>query len=203
MSEKFANKLINMQLISSEEKDIYSYGFKQGFLLLLNIITIIVVGFIFNMVWQTIIFMAAYSFIRGYAGGYHANTPFACYLFSIAMIAAVLWIIKLIPWNSFICFIIVVVSSILILLIGPVEDSNKPLDLKEKEIFKKRTNINLSVLIGVILFFWFTGGKQISIIIAMGICMISVMLVLGRIKNMNLEEVHNNIETIQHNLNSK
>lgn len=188
ISEKFANKLINMQLISSEEKDIYSYGFKQGFLLLLNTVTIIVVGFIFNMVWQTIIFMVAYSFIRDYAGGYHAKTPFRCYLFSIAMITTVLWLIKLIPWNGFICFIITVTSSIVILLIAPVEDSNKPLDRKEKEIFRKRTNINLSVLIGVILFFWFMGGKQISINIVMGIYMISAMLVLGKIKNIIIEK---------------
>jgi len=183
MSEKFADKLAKMQLISIGDKEIYSYGFKQGILLLLNAITVIVVGLIFNMVWQTIIFMVAYSFIRGYAGGYHAKTPFICYLFSIVMIIVVLWLIKSIPWNGFICFIIVLVSSILIFKLAPVEDSNKPLDQKEKVIFKKQVNTNLSILIGCILFFWLIGGDQISIIIAVGIFMVAIMLAFGKIKN--------------------
>ncbi|MBU5314543.1 accessory gene regulator B family protein [Tissierella carlieri] len=183
LSEILTDKLISMQIISVEEKDIYSYGFKQGLLLLLNMITIIIIGFFFNMIWQSVIFMVAYSILRVYAGGYHASTPFSCYLFSVVMITAVLWLIKLIPWNGFICFIITTVSCIIILLIAPVEDANKPLDQEEKRIFKKRTNIILGVLIGFALLFWFTGEKQISICIIMGICLISVMLVLGKIKD--------------------
>lgn len=185
MSEKFADRLITMQLISKEEQEIYSYGFKQGILLLLNAMTVIVVGLIYGMVWQTIIFMIFYSFIRGYAGGYHAKTSFICYLLSIAMITAVLWLTKLIPLNGSVCFIMVLTSSIIIFILAPIEDGNKPLDRKEKEVFKKRTNINLSISIGCVLFFWFIGGEQISIIIAMGICMVAIMLVFGKIKNLN------------------
>ncbi len=85
------------------------------------------------------------------------------------MITAVLWLIKIIPWNGFICFIITIVLSIIILLIAPVEDSNKPLDQKEKIIFKKWININLCILAGWTIFFWFIG-------------MICFMLLLGKNK---------------------
>lgn len=183
LSEKLTDKLLKMQIINYEEKDLYYYGFKQGFLLLLNMITIITIGIIFNMIWQSVIFMVAYSILRVYAGGYHASTPFRCYLFSVAMITAVFWLIKQISWNAFICFIITTVSGIIILLIAPVEDANKPLDQDEERIFKKRTNVVLGVLIGSALLFWFKGGKQISICIIMGICLVSVMLVLGKIKD--------------------
>lgn len=179
-----------MKVINDEEKDLYYYGFKQGFLLLLNLITVIIIGIIFNMIWQSVIFMAVYSLLRAYAGGYHANTQSRCYLFSIGMITAVLWIIKLIPWNGSICFITTAVSSKIILLIAPVEDRNKPLDLKEKKVFKKRTNIILGVLIGIVLPFWFMGGKQISICIVMGIAVISFMLALGEIKNIFWDKVN-------------
>lgn len=182
LSERLTDKLLKMQIINYEEKNLYYYGFKQGFLLLLNMITIIMIGIIFNMIWQSVIFMVAYSILRVYAGGYHASTPFNCYLFSVVMITAVLWLIKVISWNGLICFIISIVSGIIILLMAPVEDANKPLDQEEKRIFKKRTNLVLGVLIGFALLFWFTGGKQISICIIMGICLISVMLLLGKIK---------------------
>lgn len=190
LSEKLTNKLLKMQLINDEEKDLYTYGFKQGFLLLLNMITVIIIGIIFNMIWQSIIFMVSYSLLRAYAGGYHANTQSRCYLFSVGMIITVLWLIKLIPWNGLIFFIITAVSNIVILLIAPIEDSNKPLNQKEMEIFKKHANIILGVLTGFALLFWLMGGIQISICIVMGICLISVMLVLGKIKNMNIKKAN-------------
>lgn len=186
LSEILTDKLISMQIINVEEKDIYSYGFKQGLLLFLNMITMILIGLFFNMIWQSVIFIIAYSILRIYAGGYHASTPFRCYLFSVVLITTVLRLIKLISWNSFICFIITTVSGINILLIAPVEDANKPLDQEEKKNFKKRINIILSILIVFALLFWLKGGKQISICIIMGICLNSVMLVLGKIKDIKV-----------------
>lgn len=190
LSEKFTDKLLEMQIIKDEEKDIYSYGFKQGIILLINMITMIIIGLLFNMIWESIIFMVSYSFLRVYAGGYHANSNLSCYLFSVAMMAAVLWLIKLIPWNSFICSIIAVVTSMIILLLAPVEDNNKPLDKKEKEVFKKRTNIVLGILTGFTITFWVMDKQMVSICIVMGVTVLSVMLVLGKVKNMYIGTVN-------------
>lgn len=184
LSDKLTDKLLKMQIINSEEKELYYYGLKQGFLLLLNMMTVIIIGFIFNMIWQSVIFVITYSLLRAYAGGYHASTQAGCYLFSLVMIISVLWLIKLIPWNGFIIFIITIVASMIILIIAPVEDSNKPLDQKEKVIFKKRTNSILSVLAASALLFWLIDVNLISICMVMGICIISIMIVLGKIKNM-------------------
>jgi len=183
LAGRFTDKLIKMQIINKEDRDLYCYGFKQGFLLFLNVISVIIIGMFFNMIWQSVIFMIAYSCLRIYAGGYHANTEFSCYIFSLIMIIVVLWLINLIPWNSFICLSITVISNLIILLLAPVEDANKPLDHKEIEIFKKRTYIILVILSLFVLFFWFVGVKQVSICIMMGICVVSIMLILGKIKN--------------------
>jgi len=183
LARKLTDKLVKMQVINNEDKDLYCYGFKQGFLLFLNMITVIIIGVIFNMVWHSVIFMIAYSCLRVYAGGYHANTELNCYFFSLIMIMTVLWIIKLVTWNGLTCFIITTISSLIILLIAPIEDANKPLDQEEKKIFKKRTNIVLSILILPILFLWFGETKQISICMMMGICFVAIMLILGKVKN--------------------
>lgn len=185
ISERFANRLINMQIIRSEEKEIYSYGFRQGLLLLLNTVTIILIGLIFNMFWETMLFMVFYSSIRIYAGGYHASSPVTCYLISILMISMVLGLIKLTSWNGYLCSIIIVISNIVILLIAPTEDIKKPLDPNEKKFFKKRANIVLGTSNVLALFFWFIGINKISICIVMGVCTVSFMLLAGRIKNMS------------------
>lgn len=189
LPEILTEKLIEMQIINLEEKDIYFYGFKQGFLLLLNIITMIIIGFLFNMIWESIIFMVSYSILRVYAGGYHASTPIRCYLFSIVMIVAVLLLMKSIPWNGFISIIITISSGINIFLMAPVEDANKPLDPEENRKFKKRTNIILGILIVLALSLWFGNRREFSICIIMGICLISIMLVLGKVKSIREKSI--------------
>lgn len=183
ISEKLTDKLIKMQLVDDEEKDLYVYGFQQGFLLLFNMITVVIIGFIFNMIWQSVVFMVAYSLLRAYAGGFHTSTQLRCYLFSVAMIISVLWLIKRIPLIGFICFIITMIASVIIFLLAPIEDQNKPLCQVEQAVFKKRTNIILKILIAFIGVFWLIGLKQISICISVALGVLSLMLILGKIKN--------------------
>ena len=181
--DQLTKKLVDHEIIKDEDKELYSFGFEQGIVLLYNLITMIAIGYIFNMLWESVIFMVAYGVLRPYAGGYHAKTQLRCYLFSALMMVAVLWIIKHVTWNRFICFIIMTVASAIILVLAPVEDKNKPLDQIEQAVFKKRTNIVLSILIGLTVLFWFSRLKQISICISVSLGMLSVMLILGRLKN--------------------
>ncbi len=181
--EKLTDKLIKMQVVDDKEKDLYVYGFQQGLLLLFNMMTVMIIGFIFNMIWQSIVFTVAYSLLRAYAGGYHTSTQLRCYLFSVIMITAVLWVIKQISWNGPICLIITAIASVIVFILAPVEDQNKPLCKVEQAIFKKRTNIILGILIGFVVLLWLIGLNQISICISVALGMLSIMLVLGKIKN--------------------
>lgn len=180
---------MDYDIIKDGDKEIYLFGFYQGIVLIYNYITIIAIGFAFHMVWESIVFMVAYGVLRPYAGGYHARTQFRCYLFSVLMMVLVLWFIKQISWNGFICSLITTVASLLIVKLAPVEDENKPLDQIEQYVFKKRTNRILSILIGLTVLFWFLGLKQISICITVSLGTLSIMLVLGNMKNF-LNENH-------------
>lgn len=183
MFEKFTDKLLTMNVINNEEKELYIYGFQQGFLLFINFITVIVVGLIFHKLWESVVFISAYSLLRAYAGGYHTNTQLRCYLFSVATMILVLSLINFIPWNSTICIMIAAVASIIILILAPVEDKNKPLSNLEVAIFKKKANINLIILIALIAVFWHLGLMQVVISISVALGIMSIMLILGKIKN--------------------
>lgn len=183
ISEKVVDKLIDGNIIESEDKELYTYGFHQGFLIIFNILTAIAIGLLFKMVLECVIFLMAYIPLRSYAGGYHAKTPLRCYMFSIIIMIVVFLGIKFIYWNNFICSIITFCATSIIFALQPVEDSNKPLDQKEIDVYKKRTKIILLVLIGIGLIFWFVDNKQISITIIMALLIIAFMLILGKIKN--------------------
>ena len=60
ISEKVVDKLIDGNIIESEDKELYTYGFHQGFLIIFNILTAIAIGLLFKMVLESVIFLMAY-----------------------------------------------------------------------------------------------------------------------------------------------
>ena len=86
LTYKFILTLINRNIIEEEDKEIYSYGFNQILFIMLNFITILIIGILFNMLFETIIFMSTYIPIRIYAGGYHARKQTKCYIHYLIII---------------------------------------------------------------------------------------------------------------------
>ncbi|MDR1771116.1 MAG: accessory gene regulator B family protein [Hungatella sp.] len=176
--------------IKEEDRALYIYGLQQGLFIILNVLTTVTIGIIFDQIWESILFMFAYFPLRSCAGGYHAKSPLRCYLFSIIMIIAVLASMRLPVWNNVNSSISVIVSSIVILFLAPVEDGNKPLDAKEIIVFKKRTKVVLCVLVGMVLIFQMAGLIEASHCIMLVLIMLSIMLVLGKIKNLSNRKIY-------------
>ncbi|MCR6545868.1 accessory gene regulator ArgB-like protein [Dehalobacterium formicoaceticum] len=185
MSANFLDKVIDQfvegNIINRDDKELYLYGLKQGLIMLANIITMIMIGLIFGMVWQSIVFMVAYLPLRSYAGGYHAKTQIQCYLFSIVLIIAVLFAIKFISWTSLVCFSLAVVAGIIIFILAPLEDSNKPLDDIERAVYKKRTRIILGAEFCMLLVMLILDANQISNCISVSFSAMGSMHLLGKI----------------------
>lgn len=180
--------LVEAGAAPTEDKALYEYGIRQGILLVINIATAVLIGFLLGMVWQCILFLIAYNPVRTYSGGYHARTPLACYLLSIPMILVVLLGIKMLPWNGYICVVALLCSVVIIEVLAPVADPNKPLNEREKIVYKGRTRSYSAVFFGVALMLWFAGLEQISLSIVMALGVAAVMLVLGAVKNGNMSK---------------
>jgi accessory gene regulator B len=183
MAERISDILISNEIITAENRDIYIYGLQQGMLMVINIATILVIGIAFNMVLESTIFLLTFIPLRSNAGGYHAKNQARCYLYSIVMITVTLICIKVVPWTGVICFSLTVVTGAIIFFFAPVEDANKPLDQMEKAVYKKRTRKTLSLFVLLILLFCYFYQIVISLCIIMGLVVLSIMLVLGRVMN--------------------
>ena len=61
ISEKITKKLEENGTITSEQYEICRYGFQQGFTLILNALTTIVIGAVLGELWQAVLFIAAYA----------------------------------------------------------------------------------------------------------------------------------------------
>jgi accessory gene regulator B len=178
VTERLGELLVQNKVISLEEKELVIFGLQQGLIMILNVISSIIVGYIFGMVWQSIVFMVMYIPLRSYVGGYHARTQLRCYLFSIVLISLVLWGIKLIPWTSFICVVVSVVIGIIIFVFAPRADENKPLDEIEIVVFGKRARGIYLVQELILLIFLIIGWNDIAACIVMTFVAMGFMIFL-------------------------
>lgn len=183
LSHRIADSFVRNEIIACENKDVCIYGLEQGFLMVVNVVTTILIGLVFRMVWQSIAFMIAYIPLRIYAGGYHTKTQLRCYLFSILLISLALLGIKLIIWTSTICFIVLFVIGTSIFFLVPVEDRNKPLDKIEVKVYRRRARIVLGFEVIILLSMIILGWRKMSICILVALIAINCMLVFGKIKN--------------------
>jgi accessory gene regulator B len=190
VDERVVESLISLGVVPSEDKDIYVYGIGQGIVLLVNLISVIIIGLLLGMVWQSLVFILAYIPIRSYAGGYHASTQLRCYILSNAVVVAVLIAIRLVPWNGYACLSVTIFSIITIILLAPVEDLNKPLREIEIKVFRKLTRIILVILLVIALILWYF-AKQFSICVIIALLVVAIMLILGVIKNVRCKHTDN------------
>lgn len=186
LSGKIAESLTNSGIITTEDKELYEYGLHHGLLMIINLLTTVVIGLLFKMVWQSFVFMLAYIPLRTYAGGYHAKTQFRCYLLSIVIMLAALFGIKQIPWTSSIGIGLTLCAVGIILYLSPVEDKNKPLNQVEVKVYGNRARLILFIEIVVMLVMIVLKQQQVAYCIAAEFVALSIMLILGFMKNKRL-----------------
>ena len=183
LSNKITKKLVDINIIEVSDSELYEYGFWQGGVLFFNFLTVALLGILFNMLLESIIFLVFYGVLRTIAGGYHAQTQHACYILSILLMVVVLIMLKTFPWNIILCCILTVLSISIIFILAPVQDENKLLDETEKTVFKKLSRL-ISLLYGLIIFLLFLFNKnELAYCVVISLFTLTIMLVLGKIRN--------------------
>ncbi len=180
LTEKWAHGLAANGVISQEDEALYSYGLRQGVVFLLNTAAIIMVGWLLGMVKETIVFMLTYLPLRRMAGGYHARTQLRCYLLGILLTTSVLLAVKWLPWNVYLCSVLLAVASVIIVWLAPVEDSNKPLDEAEKAHYGKRTRQLLLVAIVAYVALAIGTWTELASVVLLALVALDIMLLLGK-----------------------
>lgn len=192
MLNKICNKIcdyfISIEIIPQHNKQLYEYGLQHAVAMLAYIIFTIVVGVFLQITWHSIIFLLSFVPIRTYAGGFHSKSAGNCCVLSVILVIAILLVMKMIEIPLFICIAGITLSSICIILLAPVQDPNKPFTKKEKTYFRKKTRIFLFAEVIICILGFFFHRPIVYICIFVSLATISVMLILGKIKNHFVEK---------------
>lgn len=179
-AQKITDRLCSQDIIEDADKELYVYGFNMLLTVSLNIISTIIIGLLFGMVFESIAFLVAYIPLRSYAGGYHARTPMRCYIISLLLIVLILLTLKLIGESVLALFILSGIGTIICVTMSPVEDVNKPLDEAEIKVYRKKAMIILAAEI-IILIISIFALMKLAAVISTSLALEGAMLVLGKI----------------------
>lgn len=181
LAEKVVRRLSDRQVISKEDKELYKYGFNVGLTVLINLLSSIIVGAFFGMIFESIVFLLGYIPLRSYGGRYHARTTLRCYFISIFIMILILVIFSYVSLALF-CGVLLLIGVTVCIILSPIEDVNKPLDADEIRIYRKRSCIVLAIEVCVWILLSFV-YQRIEKIIPLIIFTEAIMLILGKIKN--------------------
>lgn len=181
LTDRIVEALIANGSVDAEEKELYAYGLREGILILLNILTTAVIGLVFGAVWYSLLFLAAYIPLRIYAGGYHARTQLRCYLFSVAQLILIMYLLTNMTGSLLLIVFGITVSGVIIWFFAPVEDENKPLSETEIKVYRKITRRVFLVEVGVILLFTLLSQLNIAATVTMALIVSASMLLIGKV----------------------
>ena len=187
LSSKISELLINRDVISSENKELYDYGFFILLSQILYFIIALIFGIIFNVLLQSVVFYIAFQFIRKYAGGYHASTEGRCEIMSTLSILAcivMIWLSRSYDF-SLLLFCISLVAVLVIALLCPLDAPEKPLSNKELKYFRKISWLILFIIAALIVVSYIFEWSYIFSPCCMSLILESILIIAGKIKQIS------------------
>lgn len=138
MLKKFSNKLLSQINVDKNEYEVIQYGLHQSMIIIVNLISILVCGAFWHELMFGILLFLTLFLLRPYAGGYHANTEFRCYMISIGIMNFAMIGHKYINILCNLKILIYFISFMIIWKNAPVENFINPLEDIEKERYSRK-----------------------------------------------------------------
>lgn len=184
LGDRLARALALSGAVPEGEQELYSYGF---FLLLSKSLFLLVTaafGAMWGVLCESIAFYGLFALLRGYAGGIHASKEGTCLLWTTAAMFFFTGLIRWLetPGREAAALRLLLAGLIGVALLSPLDSTEKPLDLEDRSLYRRRS---LVVVLGA------AGGSLVSAalgwltplaIAAPTLALEALLLVIGTVK---------------------
>ncbi len=179
---RLADYLVRTETVQDENKEIYAYGFQVGLELIVAVLTIIICAVVMGMPVECAVLLAVFFAVRGTAGGVHMNSFLSCYFCSVVLVVLALAAVKYLDIKIYVIAVISILSLVIIKCLSPVENDNRPVCDWEREVFARRLNITIAVLIVLESILYMTGNGHWLWCMAVGEMLNVLALTWGKIR---------------------
>lgn len=168
VSENLTNRLVEKGIIKPDELEIYRFGLETFVMRLCHLASYILLGIFFDKLLELLLFIAVFIPLREYSGGFHAKTPFKCYLISCLTVISLFVLLHNTP-NLIMnySFILAFLASVILFFIVPVDSANKPLDESEKAYYRSKAGFLIIFILAGVLMSRMLGWNYISYILSL------------------------------------
>ena len=191
-SKKIVDYLIGGNVIADtdDDRELYQYGVEISISSMLNILLIVIIGFVTNSISESLLFLVCFVVMRSYTGGYHANSYFMCnLLFCIAFITELIIYKFTYDYISVgIATLMCAICVLIVLIICPIENRNKPIIGKRKKL--KAIAVALSVIFSIIGLLFTLLDYRYGVLIIYTVMLVTILAIVGYFK----ERRHNHVE---------
>ncbi|MFQ7149473.1 MAG: accessory gene regulator B family protein [Clostridium sp.] len=119
------------------EYDLISYGFALIMRYILFFLILMIISMLFNLVLEVFMLSVVFNILRKYAGGFHFNDSYICYLFSFFSIILFSFFISISDFHINQIIIIDIIYLFTVILLSPQDCKNKRLTKSEKKYYSK------------------------------------------------------------------
>ncbi len=183
MIERIIDRLIKAGIVEDEQREIHVFGLRQGMIYILNILTFAVVSLLIGAFLKTGVFLVIYIALRRYAGGYHAESRWGCYIASTLVIGFAAYLLEHTVLNHVYLLTATLLSALAVWVLGPVQDHHKPLESLETKVYSKRMRIILLSELTIIGIALIIHNSFITNSASLGVLTVGMMVVAGWFKN--------------------
>lgn len=182
---KIVDSMLDEQIISIEERDIYVYSLQMIIEKTIGYIAIFVLALVFDLFLPTVMFVIFFGAIRKYSGGFHLAHFYSCFLMSIGVyIVMCKKIYPMLPLFSAGSLALVIISCIITIIIGAINNPNIHWNKKELEETTVLTRYVAFIETVFIICMFILGCNSIYLwFMSFGILMSTMLLLIEKIKN--------------------
>lgn len=184
MFEQAVDKLVEGQIekgaLKEEDRNIYRYGYQIMIELAVNITVSILIAVLFRAYDIVFVFTAAYLWIRGCAGGYHARTSLGCFGISACMLIGVIIMVQYISSMEIAFWVPFVPEAIItpwVFKYTPIPHKNRPISGNERVHFKRKVKVVYGVEFMAALLLQYL-GKRTCVLTILAVHMIIFIMVI-------------------------
>lgn len=181
-SERVIAYSVRNGLLDKEKAEEYIYGLELSISVLVNLVSVLLIGLVMGMLPEAVLFLFLYVTVRRFAGGFHFESQVVCFLSMCIMSLSAFLVIRYGGNNIWLWSAVMAASVLILLLLSPVPSITKPIDTKEKLVYgriSRAIGIVVSIAYAVLCFLQHMYTAKI---ISLTMCLVAVFEILGKIK---------------------
>lgn len=179
---KICIEMVKEDVIDKKEYFIYKYNLQIIAEKTITLVPVIGISILFHRLVEMVVFIISFSALRKYTGGFHCKTFLGCFILSFLTCLSIIPLALILKRHFKTYLVLLVLSALLILWIGSI--NNQYIDWNETELMqaKKRSRISCLIVLICSLFLSFNVClRDYSLYVGMGLLQTSFSLMLYRI----------------------